>query len=57
MSIQLCLQMEEELVEAEKMKAKADEKKSHNKKGLKQLVKQCVKGKKKENIKTHQQLL
>ncbi|PON74200.1 hypothetical protein PanWU01x14_050320 [Parasponia andersonii] len=51
--LKLCLQMEEQLVEAEKMK-KADAKKSHKKKGLKQLVKQCVKGKEKENVKTHQ---
>ncbi|XP_010088233.2 uncharacterized protein LOC21395725 isoform X2 [Morus notabilis] len=38
------LKLEEELVEEEKHKEATDHKKSHNKKGIKQLVKQCVKG-------------
>ncbi|XP_062114859.1 uncharacterized protein LOC133828770 isoform X2 [Humulus lupulus] len=46
------LKMEEELIEAEKMKQKI--KKSHTKKGLKQLVQQCVKGRKKSDLKNHQ---
>ncbi|GMN53609.1 hypothetical protein TIFTF001_022747 [Ficus carica] len=38
------LKMEEELIEEEKHKETTDHKKSHSKKGIKQLVRQCVKG-------------
>ncbi|XP_030492952.2 uncharacterized protein LOC115709061 isoform X1 [Cannabis sativa] len=49
--LKLCLQMEEELIKARKMKEK---KKSHTKKGLKQLVQQCVGGTKNSDLETHQ---